>query len=341
MLQRLQESGGAFEACRVSKTVSSNHTAVFERKSPVDPSRLEQVFIYRSRTQENEPGAVIIRISDVTEAKKMERQMIQQEKMASLGLLISSIVHEINNSNSMISLNLPILKDYLDAIMPVVRSSKDVDRAIEHLDLTLDEFQKDIFDLLENIEHGSDHINSLISQLKEFSRINKHKKADWIDINEVVRKALTICSAQLKSTAVSLHLDIPEDFPKVYTNAEYLEQVLINLLINASQSLDKMDGRIRMGAFIGPNWQEHMIIEVSDNGCGMTDETMGRIFEPLFTTKDPRKGTGLGLYVCHNLIENIGGRIEVESQHGHGSTFRVILTGRERRLKPRGRKRAA
>ncbi|MEJ2157128.1 MAG: ATP-binding protein [Desulfobacteraceae bacterium] len=333
--------GVACEECRISKTVSGDNTVVFERTGPIDPSRLEQVVIYRSRTQDNAPGAVIIRISDVTEAKTMERQMIQQEKMASLGLLISSIVHEINNPNNMISLNLPILKDYFEAILPIVRSSKDVDHAIEHLKLSYDEFEKDIFELLENVEHGSERINTIVSQLRDFSRINKRKKEDWIKIGDVVRRALTICNGQLKSTAVSLDLEIPEDFPKIYTNAEYLEQVLINLLINASQALDKMDNWIRLSAFIGPNWREHVIIEVSDNGCGMTDETMKRIFEPLFTTKDSRKGTGLGLYVCHNLIENIGGRIEVESKPGHGAKFRVILTGRERRAKPRDGKRVA
>ena len=271
----------------------------------------------------------------------MERQMIQQEKMASLGLLISSIVHEINNPNTMISLNLPILKDYLEAVLPVVRSSREVDQAIEHLDLTVDEFEKDIFELLENVDHGSQHINAIVSQLREFSRINKQKKNDWVDFGEVAGKSVTICNAQLKGSAASLDLDIPEDFPKIYTNAEYLEQVIINLLINASQALDKTDNWIRMSAAIGPNWREHVIIEVSDNGCGMTDETMQRIFEPLFTTKDPRKGTGLGLYVCHNLIENIGGRIEVESKPGHGTKFRVILPDQERRARPRGKKRAA
>jgi PAS domain S-box-containing protein len=329
------------DECRISKTVSGNDTVEFEREGSIDPSRLEQVTIYRSRTQENEPGAVIIRISDVTEAKKMERQMIQQEKMASLGLLISSIVHEINNPNTMISLNLPILKDYLEAVLPVVRSSREVGRAIEHLDLTVDEFEKDIFELLENVDHGSQHINAIVSQLREFSRINKQKKNDWVDFGEVAGKSVTICNAQLKGSAASLDLDIPEDFPKIYTNAEYLEQVIINLLINASQALDKTDNWIRMSAAIGPNWREHVIIEVSDNGCGMTDETMQRIFEPLFTTKDPRKGTGLGLYVCHNLIENIGGRIEVESKPGHGTKFRVILPDQERRARPRGKKRAA
>ena len=329
------------DACRISKTVSGNDTVEFEREGSFDPGRREQVTIYRSRTQEDEPGAVIIKISDVTEAKKMERQMIQQEKMASLGLLISSIVHEINNPNTMISLNLPILKDYLEAVLPIVRSSKEVDQAIEHLDLTADEFEKDIFELLENVEHGSQHIDAIISQLKEFSRINKHKKNDWIDFGDVVGKALAICNAQLKSAAASLDLDIPEDFPKICTNAEYLEQVLINLLINASQALDKKDNWIRLGATIGPNWHEHVIIEVSDNGCGMADETMQRIFDPLFTTKDPGKGTGLGLYVCHNLIENIGGRIEVESNPGHGTKFRVILPDQERRARPRGKKRAA
>lgn len=326
------------DECEISSAVKGNKTVVFERSSPISPDRVEQVVIYRSQTQTEKPGAVIIRISDVTEAKNMERQMIQQEKMASLGLLISSVVHEVNNPNNMISFNLPILKDYFEAVAPVLKSSENIDAAIEHLNMDFDEFQKDIFELIDNIQHGSDRINTIVSQLKEFSRINKHKKMDWIDINQVVRKAVAICNGQIKSAASSFNVDIPEDFPKIYSNGEYLEQVLINLLVNASQALDKNDARARitLKVSMGPDWREHTIFEVGDNGCGMTAEVKKRIFEPLFTTKDSKSGTGLGLYVCHNLIENLGGRIEVESERGQGSIFRVILTDRDRRLQPRG-----
>ncbi len=323
------------DECQISEAITSTRTIDFERQSALDPNRIEQVVIYRSQTKDGNPGAAIIRISDVTEAKNIERQMIQQEKMASLGLLISSVVHEINNPNNMISFNLPILKDYIEAVMPIVAASDQNESAIEHLNLTFSEFEKDIFDLLDNIDHGSNRINTIVSRLKEFSRIKKQKEMKHVDLNQVVKNVVSICNGEIMRYASSLKVEIPPDFPTIFTNAEYMEQILVNLLINASQASDKNDAWIRLNVTVGTHWDEHVIMEVSDNGCGMDNDTMKRIFDPLFTTKDAKNGTGLGLYVCHNLIENLGGRIEVESEPGEGSTFRVILTDEERRATKR------
>ena len=287
--------------------------------------------IYRSQTESGNPGSVIAHINDITEAKKIERQMIQREKMASLGLLISSVVHEVNNPNNMISYNLPILKDYIDAIMPLVAASEKKESAVEHLNITFDEFKKDIFELLDNVEHGSDRINSIVSQLKEFSRINKQKESRFVDFKKVVKNAVTICNGEIKRYASEFKVDLPEDIPRIFSNEEYLEQVLVNLLINACQASDKEDAWIKLTAKAGRHWDEHVIVEVSDNGCGMDEKTMKRIFDPLFTTKASKNGSGLGLYVCKNLIEILGGRIEVDSTINKGTTFRIFLTGEERR----------
>jgi len=107
---------------------------------------------------------------------------------------------------------------------------------------------------------------------------------------------------------------------------EALEQVLINLLINAGQAVDKEDSWVRLRIKQGNSCRDHVVVLVSDNGCGMEEETRGKVFEPFFSTKTSGRGTGLGLFVSHNLIEELGGRIEVESELGKGSTFRIILT---------------
>ena len=126
-------------------------------------------------------------------------------------------------------------------------------------------------------------------------------------------------------------MDIPEDLPPVVTDAQALKQVLINFLINACQAADKNDSWLKLSAGSGNTWREHTIIEISDNGCGMDEITQQKIFDPFFTTKSEESGTGLGLYICYDLVKGLGGRIEVESELATGSTFRIILPARDRR----------
>lgn len=129
--------------------------------------------------------------------------------------------------------------------------------------------------------------------------------------------------------------DIPENFPQIHTDPIALEQILINLLINAAQAADKEDSWTRLSATTGRTWLDHVIIEVKDNGCGIDEKNIDHIFDPFFSTKTPSEGTGLGLYVCHDLATGLGGRIEVETKTGEFSTFRVILPDMDRRKEKR------
>jgi signal transduction histidine kinase len=129
----------------------------------------------------------------------------------------------------------------------------------------------------------------------------------------------------MKKTVRHFEMKIADDLPPIFTDPSALEQVLVNLLINAAQAVDGEDSWIMLSAKLGNTLQDHLIIEVSDNGCGMDEETREKIFDPFYTTKEDMKGSGLGLFVSKNLIEDLGGLIEVESKVGKGSTFRVTL----------------
>ena len=115
------------------------------------------------------------------------------------------------------------------------------------------------------------------------------------------------------------------------TDPEAIEQVLINLLVNAAQAADKDYSRIRLHVCRGDSWTNRLVMEIIDNGCGMDEATVSRIFEPFFTTKEEGCGTGLGLYISKNLIEAAGGSISVESEPGRGTSFRVIFPDLESR----------
>jgi signal transduction histidine kinase len=308
---------------------------MFERKGFMDPDRLEQVFIYPVRGKGNGSTDLLLRISDITEQRMFEKQLIHSEKMSSLGVLVSSIAHEINNPNSFISFNIPILRDYIEEVMPILDAYGADHAELEICNMQYSEFRKDISNLLDNIEHGSGRINRFVSNLKEFSQVKEKVEERWIEIAPLIERVLSICSVQLNKNVKSIVTNIPEKLPRIWSDPLFLEQILLNLLVNAAQAVDKNDSRIDLNVEIRPGWLDHTILEVKDNGAGMDEKTMQEIFDPFFTTKSSEGGTGLGLYVTHNLVQSLKGRIETESEPGKGSTFRVVLPDKERRSKER------
>jgi signal transduction histidine kinase/GAF domain-containing protein len=333
--QMLRASAAPCDGCEVPAAVSSGKSLIFERKGFMDPDRLEQVFIYPIKGKGVDTHDILLRISDITEQRMFEKQLIHSEKMSSLGVLVSSIAHEINNPNSFISFNIPILRDYIEEVMPIVDGYAANHRDLEICHMAYPEFRKDIANLLENIEHGSGRITRFVSNLKEFSQAKEKVEERWFEITPLIERVLSICKVQLKKNVKSFVTNIPENLPRIWSDPFFLEQILLNLLVNAAQAVDKNDSRIDLKVEIRPSWLDHTILEVKDNGAGMDENTMQEIFDPFFTTKSKAGGTGLGLYVTHNLVQSLRGRIETESEPGKGSTFRVILPDKERRSRER------
>ena len=176
----------------------------------------------------------------------MERELIQSEKLASLGLLISGIVHEINNPNNFISFNIPILRDYLREILPVLDEHAARTPHFEVQGMPYAEFRTDVMKLLENIEHGSTRINTTVAKLKEFSRKKDEKGARPILPTGVVERAVAICHTQIRKTVKTFDVQVQQDMPEMISDPDAIEQTLINLLINAAQAADKPDSRIRL-----------------------------------------------------------------------------------------------
>lgn len=334
--EMLRGSASPCEGCEIPTAIASGRSMIFERKGFMDPDCLEQVFIYPVKIKDSQNKDLLMRIVDITEQRLFERQLIHSEKMSSLGILVSSIAHEINNPNSFISFNIPILRDYIQEVMPIVDAYGADHPDLEICHMSYPEFRKDITHILDNIEHGSGRINSFISHLKEFSQVREKAEEDWIDLKSVIEKVLVICNVQLKKNVKSFITHIPDNLPRIWSDPNYLEQILLNLLVNAAQAADKDDSRIELTVEVRSSWLDHTVLEVKDNGMGMDQKTIEEIFSPFFTTRSSTGGTGLGLYVSHNLVQSLKGRIEVKSELGKGSTFRVIIPDKERR----GRKRS-
>ncbi len=314
-----------------SLVVKKAEPVVFERKGAADPERREQVVVYPVSNGGGEGGAILVHIRDITQAKLMERQLAQSEKLAALGLLISGITHEINNPNSFMSFNIPILRDYLLGMMPIVDRYAEVHPDLELFCMKYDDFRQDIFKLLDNMEHGATRINTIVSNLREYVRKRDRVELRWMDLRAVIDKAVTMCRAELRKNITSFEVEVADNLPSIFSDPEALEQIILNLLINAVHASDKPDSWIRLRAKCEQTREPSCLIEVSDNGCGIEEGAREKIFQPFYTTKTSSSGTGLGLYVCYNLAAALGGQIEVDSKPGLGSTFRVLLRGIQQR----------
>jgi signal transduction histidine kinase len=323
-----KERSDPCEECIIASSVLEGRHGNFERKGFMNPERLERVVIYPVKNKSGGNGTFIIRISDITESKMLEKRLIQNEKMASLGVLISGIAHEINNPNNYISVNIPILRDYLNVVMPIIDDYAQKHPDLEIMHMPYAEFREDIFELLDNVQHGSKQIKSIVQDLKGFSKSENKKKIEKIDLKPVIEKVVSFCRVKVERNVKTFNVHLPKNLPEVPVESQLLEQILINLLINASQAFDQPadeNSMVNLSVSMDDGRENRLVIEVSDNGKGMDEETVEKVFDPFFTTKHLEGGTGLGMYIVHNLIEKMDGQIEIDSRLGQGSNFKVIL----------------
>jgi len=314
--------------CIIPEVVSEGREQKFQRRNLKNSEQFEEVSLYPIIDNSGNIEATIIRIQDITEEKRMEKQLIQSEKLASIGVLVSGIAHEINNPNNYISVNIPILRDYINRMIPIIDEYAKKHPDLKILHMPYPEFREDIFELLDNIQHGSRQIKSIVKELKVFSKPDQDKPNEKNDLKPMFEKVFAFCWSKIRKTVKTFNFNIPENLPEIPIDSQLLEQILINLLINAANAFDAPfdeNSRVELVVSMDDSKENELIIEVSDNGRGMDEKILDKIFDPFFTTSPSEEGTGLGMYIVHNLIEKIGGRIQVESKLGKGSKFTLIL----------------
>lgn len=246
----------------------------------------------------------LIFLRDVTEKRLQELQLLQAEKMSSIGLLAAGVAHEINNP-------LTSVAGYAEALL---RRFRDEPGLLE--DPRLDVFPK----YLEVIIRESYRCKGVIDCLLSFSR-KSDGSVEKVDINFILREVLELVRHKSRYEKVEIREDLQTDLPLVQGDAAGLRQVFMNLLINAHQAI-KGAGTVEIST--RDNGSE-VIIQVKDSGCGIRTDHLDHIWEPFFTTKSVGQGLGLGLPVTYNIIKKQGGEIQVESKQGKGSKFTVRL----------------
>lgn len=269
--------------------------------------------------------------------KNTQAQAVQSEKMASIGQLAAGVAHEINNPIGFIGSNLEALTDYLgdftslldqyQALKKELSSSDSLDNGIRKLlsgidqtenDIEIDYLKEDVADLLSDCLDGTRRVGKIVADLKSFAHPGNDKQM-LINVNEGLETTLNVVKNELKYKAeVIKELN---EVPLVEAFPQKLNQVFMNMLVNAGQAIaEKGVIRIRTTSEAG-----HVIISISDTGCGIDKKHLNRIFDPFFTTKDVGKGTGLGMNIAYNIIKEHKGTIKVESEVGKGTCFKILL----------------
>jgi len=250
------------------------------------------------------------------ELQQKESQLIHSEKMASLGQLVAGISHELNNPISFIYANSQSLKENIEEIEQLWKNLKlnDNEQMENEFRTILSELKSMITDNMK----GSKSVKDLVLNLKNFSRLDQ---AEWKDAKLVtgIESSLKLLHSQISPDIIIEK--IFKDDPVIYCNPGQLNQVFINLISNAIHAVNGK-GKIIIRSFINNN---NFIIEIQDDGEGIDKKTLPKIFDPFFTTKEVNKGTGLGLSISYSIIENHGGEIQVTSEKGSGSIFKIIL----------------
>jgi len=274
--------------------------------------------------------------------KETQVQLVQSEKLASIGRLVAGIAHEINNPMCFVVGNYDLLQDYVAKLVRFVErcnncireSAESNDpklvkrtRALQrtHDELGIDRVSDDIGELIHDSREGIDRVLKIIRRLRSFSRIDEVQDIAPYDLNEGIQSTLVIANRDLDCRArVKTELS---DIPQILCNGGQINQVLLNILVNAGQAFADQD-RSDMGHILIRTYRrdDSVVCSIADDGPGISSENLTKIFDPFFTTKPVGQGTGLGLNVSYDIIVNQhGGELLVESEPGKGATFTIKL----------------
>ncbi len=273
--------------------------------------------------------------------KEAQAQLIQSEKLSSIGQLAAGVAHEINNPMGFINSNLLTLAGYVRDLREILTEYEQLERDCqgktdkrlkfrcaqikkvkERIDLRY--VMNDLKKVIEESTQGAVRVSKIVKSLKNFSQIDEDM-LEYADLNENLEETLNVICSELKHKA-----EVIEEYgnlPRIKCYPMLLNQVFMNLLLNAAQAIEK-EGRIGIKTYTN---NSNVCVRISDNGCGIPPENLPKLFDPFFTTKEVGKGTGLGLSTAYGIIEKHKGRINVESEPGKGSTFTIELPleGRE------------
>jgi signal transduction histidine kinase len=307
------------EDCRLASILKDKTPLTLTLKHDDNYLQVHALPVYN---KEHEVDGILEFYRDVTLEKTYEQQLQQADKLASLGQLVSGIGHEINNPNQFIRGNIKIIKQALEDMLPIVDTYQESHRDLTIARLKYEFFREHIMTLVNDMGHGSERIKSIVEGLRTFARKDEGLLVDSVDINTLIEATARLVHNEVHKRA-DVELDLTKHLPTFTGNSQKIEQILVNLMVNAGQAMpDDRRGLITVRTRSENN---DVIVEIADDGHGMSEKTLKQIFDPFFTTKRAKGGTGLGLAIAYKIIDEHGGNISVTSELGVGTTFTIRI----------------
>lgn len=255
-------------------------------------------------------------------ARLRQEQLFRAAKMVSLGTLVSGVAHEINNPVTSVLLNTQTLRRVWENVLPVLDEHSLNQGDFQVGGMTYQEIQDRMPKLLAHLEEGTRRVRDIVTDLKDFARETPSERTDDIDVNKVVEKAIGLVANLIKKSTDNFSVNDIPDLPTFKGNTQRIEQVVINLVMNACQALPDNEKAVRVSTGKSPDGPS-VFVEVQDQGIGMPPDVIQQIKDPFFTTKRDGGGTGLGLAISDRIVLDHEGKLTFASEPGKGTTVRV------------------
>ncbi len=256
------------------------------------------------------------------ELKRQQKQLIQADKLASLGILVSGVAHEINNPSGLILMNLPLVRDvYLDAL-PILDEYNSKNEGFTLGGLGYSKLRDEIPAIIDEMQESVTKIKRIVEDLKNFARKDNSVMELNVNLNDVVKRSIRLTTNSIRKSTDYFHVDYADNMINIMGNNQRIEQVVVNLILNACQALESLEKKIEVRTEVGKN---SVKLIVKDEGCGITAEHLDHLTDPFFTTKREVGGTGLGLSISDGIVKDHGGKLEFASILGFGTTVTMKL----------------
>ncbi len=259
-----------------------------------------------------------------SEARLQSEQLMQADKMVALGTLVSGVGHEINNPNSFVMLNVPLLKGMWDDAISILENHYQEKGDFRLRGIPFSKARDMIPQLMDDIMEGAWRIKRIVGELKDYARPQPTETTELVDVNEIVRSAIILCNTFINQHTQEFSTDYSEDLPQIQGSSQRIEQVVINLLQNACEALKDNKNAISIRTSYDRD-RNGVVISVKDEGVGISEKNVNRITDPFYTTKREKGGTGLGLSITQKIVQNHRGTLSLESVPEKGTTVLVFL----------------
>ena len=244
--------------------------------------------------------------------------------MTALGTLVSGVAHEVNNPNQLVLMNTQMLADIWDDAVPILDAYAQEAGDFRLGGLPYTEIRDTLPLLIQDLHAGAQHIARIINDLRDFARPCARRLQEPVCLNDAVQRGVRLLNHLIQRKTTHFQVDLAESLPPVWGDAQHLEHVVVNLMVNALEALPDSECGVRVSTRCVP--EEHcLILEVADQGVGIAPQHLARLCDPFFTTKAARGGTGLGLAITATLVRAHGGRLTFQSEPGQGTRVCVTL----------------